>query len=253
MSHHIPFKHFHDLTEDDINVEYQTHTTQTDGHASIREVLQRAHERQLRAIAFTEHVRRSTDWFADFARDVRAEAAQFPNLTVYVGCEAKALNTNGGLDVSDEVRAQCEIVLGSVHTFPKQYGKFDDYDKTNPQDARRFAEIECELALGLLKYAPIDVLAHPGGMYQKRFGKFPDDLFREMMLATRVQNVAIEISSSYLYDFPAFLRLCDEINPIVSIGSDVHELDHVARCRDTLRQLRITNYELRMRTNTAAF
>ena len=231
------FKHFHNLTPDDINVEFQTHTNQTDGHNSIREVLQRAHERGLRAIAFTEHVRRSTDWFTGFAQAVRAEAADFPDLTVYVGCEAKALNVQGGLDVSDEVRAQCEIVLGSVHTFPKKFGKFDDYDKNDPQQVRRFAEIECELALGLLKYAPIHVLAHPGGMYQRRFGAFPPDLFREMMLATRVQNVAIEISSSYLVDMPGFLALCAELNPLVSIGSDVHELDHVAKCRDLVNDV----------------
>ena len=38
-------------------------------------------------------------------------------------------------------------------------------------------------------------------------------------------------------DVRGFLDLCADVNPYVSIGSDVHHLDELGRCRDTLLQL----------------
>ena len=57
-------------------------------------------------------------------------------------------------------------------------------------------------------------------------------------LRTARRGVAIEINSSYLVDVDAFLRLCQEVDPIVSIGSDAHKLEELGRCRDVLRARR---------------
>lgn len=230
-----PFFRFSELNKSLINIEYQVHTTYTDGHASIEEIMETAEKRCLTSIAFTEHVRRSsTDWFLDFARKVRQEATRFPSLTVYVGCETKTLDYNGTLDVSDEILQQCDIVLGSVHSFPDGKGGYLDFGCLDPKS---FAEIECELALGLLKNAPIHVLAHPGGMFARKCGlPYPEPLYRKMLEASLKRKVAVEINSSYLKNFEEFLNLCSEIDPYVSIGSDVHHLEEVGRCRDILNR-----------------
>jgi putative hydrolase len=197
--------------------------------------LETASERQLSSIAFTEHVRRTSDWFTDFAKNVREKAQGYGNLQVYVGCEAKALDYNGLLDVSDQILAECDIVLGSVHSFPDGDGGYLDFGNLDPET---FAEMECELALGLLKNAPIHVLAHPGGMYSRKLDRpFPERLFRRILEVSLERGIAVEINSSYLKDFQAFLKLCSEMNPYVSIGSDVHRLDEIGRCRDLLREL----------------
>jgi len=85
--------------------------------------------------------------------------------------------------------------------------------------------------------APIDVLGHPGGMSLRRHGRFPEKYFRALMTSTLERRIAIEINSSYLVDMPAFLALCEEINPYVSIGSDAHRLSELGRCRDQLLEL----------------
>lgn len=226
------FVRFRELDRAAINVDLQMHTTQTDGAATIAELLDKAQERGLGAVAFTEHVRYDTDWFGRFAQDVRQAAQDHASLDVYVGCEAKALDTDGGFDASPAILNACDIVLGSVHRFPDGSGGFLDFDALDPGD---FARIELELALGLLRHAPIDVLAHPGGMYQRRHGAFPSALFGEMMEASLERQVAIEINASYLVDMDAFLGLCREINPYVSVGSDVHQIEEMGRCRDQLR------------------
>lgn len=229
----MEFVRFRDLDEKKLKVDFQVHTVQTDGQATIAAILQEAQKKSLSAIAFTEHVRRETDWFDDFAGEVKTVARDYSDITVYVGCETKALDQQGTLDVTQRILDACEIVLGVVHRFPDGAGGYLDFESLDPM---ALAEMECDLALGMLKYAPIDVLGHPGGMYQRRYGAYPLHLFRRMVEASLERDVAIEINSSYLVDIDAFLDLCNEINPRVSIGSDVHKLEEIGLCHKTLME-----------------
>jgi putative hydrolase len=225
------FYRFGDLTRERVNVEYQVHTIRTDGEETIKVLLEEADRKKLSGIAFTEHVRKSSEWFADFREEVASHCKGKYVFDIYAGCEAKALDTEGGLDASPEVLAQCDIVLGSVHGFPSSMlaGR-----SMNDLQAGECAEIEFELSLGLLRGAPIDVLAHPGGMSCRRFGSFPDKYYEMLMQESLKRNIAIEINTSYTADPTSFLRLCGTINPYVSIGSDVHRLQDVGKCRDML-------------------
>ena len=234
MRHRPIFSRFRDLSPDALNVEYQVHTVQTDGEATVDEILMVARERKIGALAFTEHVRRDTKWFPDFVSDVRERAAGFPDLRVYVGCETKAMDRDGTLDISSGILESSDIVLGSVHRFPDGDGGYLDFKALSPE---QFAETEFRLAIGMVRHAPIDVLAHPGGMYERRHGAFPEEHFRELMIGTLDRGIAIEINSSYLVDFANFIMLCDEINPFVSIGSDAHKLNELGACRDMLRKM----------------
>jgi putative hydrolase len=227
------FVRYRELNAASINVEWQLHTNQTDGEATIADVLATAQQRKLASIAFTEHVRRETDWFSGFAREVRQAATGFPEIATFVGCETKAMDVQGTIDVSDAILTNCDVVLGVVHRFPDGKGGYLDFKSMPPLQV---AELEYELSLGMIRNAPIDVLGHPGGMYQRRHGAFPPDLFRAMMQATIERGIAIEINSSYLVDMPAFLQLCDDLNPYVSIGSDAHMLAEIGRCRDLLKE-----------------
>jgi putative hydrolase len=229
----LKFVRFRDLQPHDINCDLQIHTTRTDGKADLESILQRAVEIKLDRIAITEHVRRDTTWFGEFANEIRQARGKYA-LEVLIGCEAKALDTLGGFDASDEIMEHCDIVLGSVHRFPNGEGGYIDYATLALE---QFAQIEYELALGLLRTAPIDVLAHPGGMYSRQHGDFPIDLMRELLKASLERGIAVEISTSYLRSLPPFLDLCREINPFVSIGSDVHRLAELGNCRDRLREL----------------
>jgi putative hydrolase len=228
------FRRFLDLQWSDINCDLHMHTTQTDGKATVSDILQLSVQQGLGCVAFTEHVRKDTIWFPEFAQEVRSHAEAYFQMEVLLGCEAKALDTNGGLDVSEEILAKCDLVLGSVHRFPNGEGGYINVSGLTPE---KFAQIEFELALGLLKFAPIDVLAHPGGMYSRLHDEFPAELMRELMKVSLERGIAIEINSYYIRNLPNFVELCAEINPYVSIGSDVHRLEQLANCRDQLYQL----------------
>ena len=49
------------------SIDFQMHTTWTDGHSSVREMIESAQSRGLQAIAITEHVNAGSGWFPDFA------------------------------------------------------------------------------------------------------------------------------------------------------------------------------------------
>ncbi|PKA42097.1 PHP domain-containing protein (plasmid) [Rhizobium sullae] len=228
------FCRYSELTPSAVNVEYQVHTNWTDGQASSAAILEEAARIGLGAIAFTEHVRRSTDWFDSFAAEIREIAHAYPAMKVFVGSEAKALDEAGTLDISPSVQQGSDIVLGVVHRFPDGNGDYLDFNKIS---AAETAAIEFQLSMGLIKHAPIDVLGHPGGMYQRRHGAFPAEYFAQMMEASLERGIAIEINSSYLVDTATFVELCRQIDPIVSIGSDAHRIDQLGQCRDILRTM----------------
>lgn len=226
------FYRFRDLTLENIQRDLHVHTTRTDGQSTIQALLDRAPGLGLREIAYTEHVRRETDWFPEFFAEVDQER-QTAATRVWIGIEAKALDFSGGLDASDEILARAEIVLGSVHRIPSG-GEFVSL-ATYPKE--KAFEIEFELARGLVRSAPIQVLAHPGGMSYRAFKEFPRNCLADLMRECRRRDVAIEINSSYLLDWDGFLELAERENPYVSIGSDVHRLEHLAQCRDKLGPL----------------
>lgn len=228
----LQFARYRDLQWTHINCDLHMHTNRTDGQADVTTILDLAVERGLGRVAFTEHVRKDSTWFQEFVHEVQTQRVRYPQLEVLVGCEAKALDTRGSLDVSVEILAECEIVLGSVHRFPNgQGGQLSFSDLSQEQ----IKQIEMELALGLLDAAPIDVLAHAGGMYMRRFPEFPADMMRAILTKSVERGIAVEINSSYLRDIPALLRLCEEINPYVSVASDMHKVERLGECRDRLR------------------
>lgn len=231
-SPHLAFRRFRDLSLGDLQCDLHLHTRRTDGEADVDAVLERASDLKLERIAFTEHVRHGSSWFHEFAREVRYKARAYPWLHVLVGCETKALDTLGTLDVTDAILHDCDIVLGSVHRFPDSEGGFLDTAALTPEE---LARTELEFAMGLLRSNQVDVLAHPGGMFARRHGSdLPADLLRKLFAASVERGVAIEINSSYARDLDGLLRLLEEMNPFVSIGSDMHRLEHLGRCRDLL-------------------
>jgi putative hydrolase len=224
------FVRFNELNRAHVNRDLQVHTVATDGEATIEELIGRARQLELAEIAFTEHVRRTSGYFHGFADEVRRHRRDAP-LQVYVGVETKALDVDGTLDAPPEALAEVELVLGSVHRFPDGDGRLIAPEALSYEDAARR---ELALALGLVRWAPIHVLAHPGGMCQRAFGRFPEEYFVMLMEAALERGVAIEINTAYTRDLDGFLALCRRVNPLISVGSDVHRVSDLGHCRDAL-------------------
>lgn len=221
------------VTPEWANRDFHLHTRWTDGKPAVADVVRRCEELGLAEIAFTEHVRKDSDWFSRFADEVR-EASAKSRVRVFVGCEVRIEDFEGTLDVSDEIRGHCDVVLASVHRFPGADGERVPFSQV-PKD--QFAPIEHRLAMAFLRRGGAAVLAHPGGMSLRYGNGFPEECYLELAETAKAAGIAIELNASYLKDFSALLPLLRRVDPAVSVGSDAHDLHQLGAARDRLRAL----------------
>ncbi|MEC9265219.1 MAG: PHP domain-containing protein [Pseudomonadota bacterium] len=230
------FYRFDALTDALLSRDFQVHTLWTDGKGTVREVLQKASDRKVREIAFTEHARHTSTYYPEFFAEIDREAEDFPDLTVYRGFEVKITDFDGNLDISDDMRAKAEIILASVHSFPLRDGSGVISPKT--VGAAEATRTERDLSLGAIRAGKGDVMSHPGGMSMRFHGGFPLEYYEELLDAIRHTDMAFEFNHSYHAPIlPELVALVRQYNPLVSIGSDVHDLDTMGRCRDALQDL----------------
>ena len=111
---------------DDIRGDLHMHSTWTDGLASIEEMAAAAKQRGLKYIAITDHSKRVTMVGGLDGDQLRQQWAEIDKLnkrlsgiTVLKGVEVDILE-RGGLDLPDDVLAEADWVVASVHYGQKQ-------------------------------------------------------------------------------------------------------------------------------------
>lgn len=212
-------------------IDFQMHTTWTDGRSSVAEMIAAARAKGLRAIAITEHVNRQSDWYPRFVAEVRAQREHEVDLEIYYGVEVAACDYRGGLkaDLADH---EAELVLGVVHRCPKETGGFWSFDELTASDA---IELELRALTGLACNRKINVLGHPGGVAFKKYGAYPVDWLEPVFRTAREHGLAVELNTKYVWDLAGMLALLRRVDPLVSFGSDAHCAGEVGANCGTLR------------------
>jgi len=102
----------------------QSHTTWSDGSASIAEMVEQALRRGLRWYAITDHVWASSPWIAEYAKeceDWRARAFT-QGLELWCGVEAKLLSPQGALDCPEVLPSTVRMIAIADHQWPMAGG-----------------------------------------------------------------------------------------------------------------------------------
>lgn len=154
------------ITMDDLLGDLHMHTTDTDGKASLDEMVKGAKARGLSYIAITDHSQRVSmasgldpdrlrkQWAAiDQANSV--EAGQF---TIVKGIECDILE-QGGMDLPEDVLAEADWVLASIH-----YGQ-----KQSKQQIT-------ERMLAAIEHPHVSAIAHPTGRIINRREPYEIDM-----------------------------------------------------------------------------
>lgn len=183
--------------------DWHMHTTYTDGRDTVDAMCVQAVRNGLRLLVFTEHVRRQLDYDYDhLLEDIERARRKYP-LTLLAGCEAKILDRDGTLDVSEDVLARCEIVLAVVHSFPYE-------------DTASWAE-----AVGnALRHPRVDIWGHPTHFLYRR-GLTPSA--EEIRILGEVcieAEVLVERSLAYGLPDERFVSLAGNVTYVES--SDAH-------------------------------
>jgi DNA polymerase (family 10) len=188
------------------------HTTASDGKASLREMAVAAIERGLKYIAITDHSPRVSmanglkpDRLREQWNEIDRLNAELDGFTILKGIECDILE-KGGMDLPDDVLAEADWVIASVH-----------YGQQQPR------EQITERILGALENRHVSILAHPTGRLIGRREPYAVDLDAVFAAAAR-NGKLMEINAN-----PARLDLDDVACaaakrhgiPIV-ISSDAH-------------------------------
>ena len=186
--------------------DWHVHTNYTDGKNTVFEYCEQAEKNGLELIAFTEHVRRNLDYnFNDFIADVYSAKDRF-DLEILAGCEAKVLDAEGTLDVSDDVLKECEVVLGAFHSFGYS-GK----------------EYYLTALCNMLKNPDVDIWAHPMHYAKRNNLTLTEPELHHISILSLKYDVLIEKNMKYGID-KKLLKISSAAGCRFVHGSDAHEI-----------------------------
>ncbi len=213
----------------DIKGDVHMHTTATDGHNSIREMADAALARGYQYIAITDHSKNlamtnglDEKRALEHIQRIREVDKQMDGrIRVFSGIEVDIL-ADGALDLDDEVLAQMDVVIASVHT------RFEQ-----PRD-----EMTARV-LRALENPNTRILGHPTGRLLLRREAFQIDLGAVLRRAAEL-GVAVEHNAApeRLDLSDRDLRLAKETGCKIVINTDAHDTRHLAKIVYGLRQLK---------------
>ena len=213
----------------DLRGDVHMHTTATDGRNSIREMAEAGLARGLAYVAITDHSKNlaMTNGLDEkralehMQRIREVDREMEGRIRVLTGIEVDIL-VDGALDLEDEVLAQMDVVIASIHT--------------------RFEQSREEMTARVLRAIEnpnVRILGHPTGRLLLRREPFAIDMGAVLRRAGEL-GVAVEHNAS-----PERLDLCDrdlrlakELGCRIAINTDAHESRIVGRTSYGIRQLR---------------
>ena len=217
------------IEQSDIRGDVHMHTDATDGRNTIREMAEAAIARGYEYIAITDHSKNLAMTFGldderaleHIHRIREVEKELEGKIRIFTGIEVDILS-DGALDLSDEVLAQMDVVIASVHSL------------FNLSEEEMTARV-----LRAIENPYTRILGHPTGRLLLRREAFHLNLPLILRRAAEL-GVAMEHNA-----YPDRLDLCDrdlrmakEAGCKIVINTDSHHTTHLDKMRYGIRQLR---------------
>ena len=205
------------LEQKDLRGDVHMHTVETDGRCTIKEMAEAAKARGYEYMAITDHSKNlamanglDDKRALEHIQKIRRCNEQIDGITIFAGIECDIL-ADGSLDLSDDVMAQMDIVIASVHSH---------FTQERAQMTDRVVKAIANPHVGLL--------GHPTGRLLLRRDAYQLDMDAVMKAAAQ-HKVAMELNA-----YPDRLDLCDvhlrmarERGIPVVINTDSHHTSHM--------------------------
>lgn len=204
------------VTIGDIASELHAHTTASDGHLSLQELVSVAKARGFHTIAVTDHSRSSIqanglseDRLLAHIDEIRQCDADTKGIRVLAGSEVDILST-GKLDYDDDLLAQLDIVVASPHVALSQ----------DPKKATA-------RLLTAIRHPLVHIIGHPTGrIINRRAGLSPD--IHALVEAAVENDTALEINANpqRLDLRDVHVRAAVDAGCRIAINTDAHSESH---------------------------
>ena len=216
------------ITLNDIQGDVHMHTVETDGKNTIEEMAEAAKARGYKYMAITDHSKNLA--FANGLDDKRAVAhiariraanEKIEGIRIFAGIEVDIL-ADGDLDLSDDVLAQMDIVIASVHS------------AMNQESAKMTDRL-----LRAIHNPNTSIIGHPTGRKQPTRDAYPFDM-HAILTAAAERKVAMELNSypERLDLNDVHLRQAKQHGVKIVINTDSHHTSHMEKIRYGLLQAR---------------
>jgi DNA polymerase (family 10) len=206
------------VTLADIRGDLQMHTTASDGKNSIEEIAKAACKFDYEYIALTDHSKAITvangmdeKRALEQIKRIRAAQKRVPEIRLLAGIEVD-IHKDGSLDLDNEVLAQLDVVVASVHS----YMNLEREEMT-------------ERMLAAIEQPYVQIIGHPTGRLILRRDPFDYDLEKVFKAAAK-HGVAMECNAypDRLDLSDVHLRMAKQCGVRIVISTDSHRTDHLA-------------------------
>jgi DNA polymerase (family X) len=216
------------ITLEDLQGDVHMHTVETDGKNTIEEMAEAGRERGYKYMAITDHSKNLA--FANGLDDQRAVAhiqkirganEKIDGIKIFAGIEVDIL-ADGDLDLSDDVLAQMDVVIASVHSV------------FNQEPATMTDRL-----LKAIENPNVSLIGHPTGRIQLRRDAYPFDMDAVLTAAAK-HKVAMELNSypDRLDLNDVHLRQARQRGVKIVINTDSHHTSHLEKIRYGVLQAR---------------
>jgi DNA polymerase (family 10) len=216
------------IKQEDIQGDVHMHTVETDGKNTIEEMAEAAKARGYKYMAITNHSKNLA--FANGLDDKRAVAhiariraanERVDGIRIFAGIEVDIL-ADGDLDLSDDVLAQMDIIIASVHSV------------FNQEPAKM-----TERLLKAISNPNTSVIGHPTGRLLLRRDAYAFDM-QAVMAAAAKHKVAMELNSypDRLDLNDVHLRQAKQQGVKIVINTDSHHTSHMEKIHYGILQAR---------------
>ena len=207
------------IEQTDLRGDLQMHTTASDGRHSIEEMARAARKMGYEYIAVTDHSKAVTVANGmDEARTLehmrKSRTAKVNGIRILAGIEVDILK-DGRLDLADEVLAELDIVVASIHSFMS----LDRAEMT-------------ERMLAAIENPCVQIIGHPTGRILLRRDAMAYDMERILDAAHR-RGVVMECNAApdHLDLKDAYLRMAKDRGVRVVISTDAHSIKNLELMR----------------------
>ncbi|NMD70699.1 DNA polymerase/3'-5' exonuclease PolX [Bacillus sp. DNRA2] len=203
------------ISVEEIKGDLHMHSTWSDGAYSIEEMVNACRARGYQYMAITDHSQYlkvanglSPERLRKQREEIKRLNEQYEDFTILSGVEMDIL-PDGSLDYDDELLAEMDIVIASIHSSFSQ-------SKEKIMERLRTA----------LKNAHVDIIAHPTGRLIGRREGYEVDMEMLIQLAKET-NTALELNANpHRLDLaPEYLRKAQEAHVMLVINTDAHKID----------------------------
>jgi len=216
------------ITQKDIQGDVHMHTVETDGKNTIAEMAEAAKARGHKYMAITDHSKNLA--FANGLDDKRAVEhiqrirdanKQIDGIKIFAGIEVDIL-ADGDLDLSDDVLAQMDVVIASVHSV------------FNQESAKM-----TERLIKAIENPTTSIIGHPTGRIQLRRDSYPFDMHAVLTAAAK-HKVAMELNAypDRLDLNDVNLRQAKQHGVKTVINTDAHHTSHMEKMQYGILQAR---------------